>query len=178
MTLAIVLKNILKNRKEAEKFSDLIRSILPFIEKVDVEKLMDKSLIASLKETYSKKKFPAFLVSDGTVNIVALIIALYFEEKPLIILEEPERNIHPYLISRVLEMMKDVSNVMKKKQIILTTHNPEIVKYADIDHLVFMYRDENGFSRISRPSEKEQVKTFLENDIGIEELYVHELLEW
>ncbi len=177
--LAIVLKNILEDRKEKEKFISIVKNVLPFIEDINVEKLMDKSLIASLKETYSKQKnLPAFLISDGTVNITALIIALYFEKKPLLIFEEPERNIHPYLISRVIEMMKDVSEDMKKRQIIITTHNPEVVKYAEIDHLLFMYRDENGFSRISRPSEKEHIKTFLENDMSLEELYVHNLLEW
>jgi predicted ATPase len=176
--LAIVLKNILENKKDAEKFFDITKSILPFIENITVEKLMDKSLIVSIKETYTKKKFPAILVSDGTISITALIIALYFEENPFVIFEEPERNIHPYLISKVIEMMKDVSETMKKQQIIITTHNPEVVKYADITHLLFMYRDENGFSRISRPVEKEEVKTFLENDIGIEELYVQNLLEW
>jgi len=50
---------------------------------------------------------PAFLISDGTINIIALLVALYFEKKPLAIIEEPERNIHPYLISRVVDMMKD-----------------------------------------------------------------------
>ena len=143
-----------------------------------MQKVVDKSLIVSLKEIYSENRFlPAFLASDGTINITALIITLYFEEKSFIIVKEPERNIHPYLISRIVGMMKDVSETMKKKQIIIETHNPEIVKYADIDHLLFVYRDEYGFSKISKPSEKEEVKTFLENDIGIEELYVQNLLE-
>ncbi len=175
--LAIVLKTILEDKEKTEKLSDILRSILPFVEKIGVEKLLDKSLITSLKEVYSKEKLPAFLISDGTMNITALIIALYFEMKPFLIFEEPERNIHPYLISRVMEMMRDVSEDMKRRQIIMTTHNPEVVKYADVDHLLFMYRDENGFSRISRPSEKEQVKTFLESDVSLEDLYVRNLLE-
>ncbi|KYK33411.1 MAG: hypothetical protein AYK19_13595 [Theionarchaea archaeon DG-70-1] len=177
--LAIILKKILENKQDTEKFTDIIKGVLPFIENVIVEKMADKSLIASLRETYSKKKFlPAFLISDGTINITALIIALYFEEKPLVIIEEPERNIHPYLISKVIDMMKDISEEIKEKQIIITTHNPEVVKYADLDHLLLIYRDEHGFSQISRPSEKGEVKTFLENDIGVEELYVQNLLEW
>jgi predicted ATPase len=43
-------------------------------------------------------------------------------KKQLTIIEEPERNIHSYLNSKVVEMMKDV---LQKKQIIVTTHNPE-----------------------------------------------------
>ena len=176
--LAIVLKNILENKKKRERISNLIKDLLPFIEDITVEKLADKSLLASLKEVYSGKKFlPAPLLSDGTINITALIIALYFEGKPLIIIEEPERNIHPYLISKVMEMMKDVSE-RRKKQIIVSTHNPEVVRYTDIENILLVHRDDKGFTQISRPAEKEEVKIFLENKMGIEELYVQNLLEW
>ena len=178
INLAIVLKNILETKKKAERISSLIKDLLPFIENITVEKMVDTSLLASFKEIYSEKKFfPAQLMSDGTINITALIITLYFEEKPLIIIEEPERNIHPHLISKVVDMMKDVSKRFEK-QIIVTTHNPEMVKYAGIENILLVNRDEKGFSQISKPSEKEEVKIFLENEMGIEELYVQNLLEW
>jgi AAA15 family ATPase/GTPase len=176
--LAIVLKNILDDKKKVERISNLIKDLLPFIEALTVEKLADKSLLASLKEVYSEKTFlPAPLMSDGTINITALIIALYFEEKPVIAIEEPEKGIHPHLISKVVDMMKDVSERFEK-QIIVTTHNPEMVKYAGIENILLVHRDDNGFSQISRPSEKEEVKIFLENEMCIEELYVQNLLEW
>lgn len=176
--LAIVLKNVLANKKNKEKISNLIKDLLPFVEGVEVEKLADKSLLTSLKEIYSgNKSIPAFLISDGTINITALIIALYFEEKSLIVIEEPERNIHPHVISKIVEMMKDVSERLNK-QIIVTTHNPEVVRYTDIENILLVHRNDKGFSQISRPSEKEEVKIFLENEMGIEELYVQNLLEW
>ena len=176
--LAIVLKNILEDRKNEERISNLIKDLLPFIEGITVEKLTDKSLLASLKEVYyGETLLPAFLMSDGTINITALIIALYFEKKPLIVIEEPERNIHPYLISKVIDMMNDVSE-RQKKQIIVTTHNPEVVRYTGIENILLVHRDDKGFSQISRPAEKEEVKIFLENKMGIEELYVQNLLEW
>lgn len=172
--LAIVLKNIIEDKNKKRKFSNLIKDILSFVDDLGVEKFADKSLLVKLRETYFQEKFlPAFLISDGTMNITALIIALYFERKPLVIIEEPERNIHPYLISKVVDMMKDVS---KEKQIILTTHNPEMVKHAGLENILFVSRDEEGFSKISKPSDNEEVKTFLENEIGIDELYVQNLL--
>jgi predicted ATP-dependent endonuclease of OLD family len=69
--------------------------------------------------------------------------------------------------------MKEAS---QKKQIIVTTHNPEIVKYADLESILLISRNKEGFSTISRPSEKEEIKTFLKNEIGLEELYVQNLL--
>ena len=176
--LAIVIKNILDDEKKAESMSALIKDLLPFIESLTVDRLVDKSLLVSLKEVYSGKKFlPAPLMSDGTINITALVIAIYFEEKPVIAIEEPERNIHPHLISKIVDMMKDVSERFEK-QIIVTTHNPEMVKYAGIENILLVHRDDDGFSRISRPSEKDEVRIFLENEMGIEELYVQNLLEW
>ena len=89
------------------------------------------------------------------------------------IIEEPERNIHPYLISKVVNMMKDAS---QRKQIIVTTHNPEFVRHAGLENILLVSRGEDGFSIITRPADKEEVKTFLKNDIGIDELYIQNLL--
>ncbi|MGQ4915404.1 MAG: AAA family ATPase [Candidatus Asgardarchaeia archaeon] len=173
--LSIILKNIAESKEKKRKLFNLIKDLLPFIEDLDVERFADKFLLFKLRERYFRDQYlPASLISDGTINITALIIALYFEKKPLVIIEEPDRNIHPYLISKVVNMMKDAS---RNKQIIITTHNPEIVKYAGLENILLISRDENGFSKISRPADREDIKAFLKNDIGIEELYVQNLLE-
>jgi len=169
--LALVVKNIIDNKDAKRKLFNLIGDTLPFLRGVRVEKYADKSLQLKLDETYSKDSMPAFLMSDGTVNIIALIVAIYFEEKTPVIVEEPESGIHPHLIAKVVEMMKDVD-----KQVIVTTHNPEMVKYADMNDILLVARDENGFSTISRPGTKEDLKVFLDNEIGLDELYVQNLL--
>lgn len=172
--LAIVLKNIVESKDKRRKYSNLIKDLLPFVDDLNVEKFMDKSLLFKLREIYAQKLYlPAFLISDGTIHIAALIAAVYFEKKPLIMIEEPERSIHPFLISKVVNMMKEAS---EKRQIIVTTHNPEIVKHADLESILLISRDKEGFSDISRPSENEEVKTFLKNEIGVEELFVKDLL--
>lgn len=173
--MAIVLKRILTRKDDKRKFLNIINDILPYVESINVEDYFDRSLIIKLKETFSDKDYmPAFLMSSGTIFIIALIIALYFEDSKVAIFEEPERRIHPSLISKVVDMMLDVS---ESKQIILSTHNPEIVKYAGVENLLFVSRNDDGFSTIERLHDKEEVKKFLENEIGIEELYVQNLLD-
>ncbi|HEC87358.1 MAG TPA: ATPase, partial [Thermoplasmatales archaeon] len=175
--LSIILKNITENKERRRKLFNLVKDLLPFVENLDVEKFADKSLLFKLKESYFKTQYlPASLISDGTINMTALVVALYFEKKPFVIIEEPERNIHPSLISKVVEMMKDASQT-QRKQIIVTTHNPEFVKYAGLENILLVSRNEDGFSTVSRPADKEEVKAFLKNDIGIEELYIQNLLE-
>lgn len=173
--LSIILKNIIEDREGKRKLFNFVQDLLPFISEIDVEKLADRCLLFKLKEKYSKKQYlPASMISDGTINITALIVSLYFEEERIVIFEEPERNIHPYLISKITEMMKDAS---QRKQIIVTTHNPEMVKYAGLENILLISRDEEGFSTISKPADKEEVKIFLKNKIGIDELHVQNLLE-
>ncbi|MDI6734674.1 MAG: AAA family ATPase [bacterium] len=172
--LALVLKNVIEDKDRKRKFDNLIKYLLPFVEDLEIEKFVDKSLFLKLRESYFKNQYlPAFLLSDGTINMTALIIALYFEKKPLAIIEEPEKSIHPSLISKAVKMMKEAS---QKKQIIVTTHNPEMVKHANLEDVLLIARDKEGFSTISRPCEKEEIKIFLENEIGIEDLYVQNLL--
>lgn len=172
--LAIVIKSIIDDPDRREAFMGLIRDILPFVEEVAVEKFMDMSLLLKLREVYSEDKYlPASMISDGTLNIIALIIALYFEERPVTIIEEPERNIHPHLISRLVSMFKDAS---AKKQIIITTHNPEMVKHVDINDILLISRNREGFSEISKPAGKSEVRAFLEHEIGIEDLFIQNLL--
>ena len=175
--LSIILKSITENKKGKRKLFNLVKDLLPFVENLDVEKFADKSLLFKLKESYFKTQYlPASLISDGTINITALIVALYFEKKPFVIFEEPGRCLHPYLISKVVEMMKDASKT-QKRQIVITTHNPEFVKNAGLKNILLVSRNEEGFSTVSRPADKDEVKIFLKNDIGIEELYIQNLLE-
>ncbi|MBI5361066.1 MAG: AAA family ATPase [Planctomycetes bacterium] len=172
--LAVVLKNILSDKAKKRKLANLLKELLPHINDIDVTKFAYKSIMFRIKELYAKNQYlPAFLLSDGTINITALIVALFFEEDLLTIIEEPEKSIHPLLMSKAVDMLKEVSN---KKQIIVTTHNPGLVKYAGIENLLFVSRNKKGFSTVSRPSEKEDIKTFLKNDIGIDELYAQNLL--
>ena len=172
--LAIVVRNLIEDPEKKRKFSNLLRDLLPFVEDISVQKFMDVSLILTLRERYAKgRDLPASSLSDGTITLLGLIIALYFEDKPFIIIEEPVRHIHPFLVARVMGMMKEAS---QNKQIMITTHSTEVVKHAFLNDILLISRDSEGFSVISRPSDKEEVRTFLENEIGIEELYVQNLL--
>jgi predicted ATPase len=172
--LAVVVKSIIEDPVKKRKFSNLIHDTLPFVEDFSVQKFMDVSLVLMLRERYAKSHdLPASSLSDGTITIFALIIALYFEDKPFIIIEEPVSHIHPFLVARVMAMMKEAS---ERKQLMITTHSTEVVKHVCIEDILLISRDSEGFSVISRPADKDEVRTFLKNEIGIEVLFVQNLL--
>ena len=173
--LAIVLNTVLQDEDKKRMLLNLLSYLLPFVKDLQVEKQADRSLLFGLKEKYDSQHYlPASLLSDGTVSVVALILALFFEDHSLVVIEEPERNLHPSLMPRLVELLKDAS---RNRQVIVTTHNPELIKYVGIENLLLISRDEQGFSQITRPADNEHLKVFLENEIGVEELFVQNLLE-
>ncbi len=172
--LALVLKKILEDEHERRNLLGLLSDVLPFVRNVSIDKFLGPSLMIKFQEQYSDQSIAASLISDGTVMVVGIIIALYFEDNPIIAFEEPENNIHPHLISKVIGMMKEQA---ANKQIFVTTHSPEVVKHAGLENLYLVSRDKNGFSRVSRPKDSEEVKIFLEHEMGLDDLFVQNLLE-
>ena len=173
--LSIVLSKIIQNKDNKKRFINLLHDLLPSIDDFNVEKFPDKSLIFIIEEKYNNTmiELPASFISDGTINLVSLILALYFEKKTLSIFEEPERNIHPQLVSKMMAMFEEVS---ERKQIIVSTHNPEIIKHTNLNDLLFIKRNKSGISEIERLSEDSEVKIFLENEIGIDELFIQNII--
>ena len=173
--LAPILDRILTDVKEHESLLNLVKFLLPFVDDIGVQNLTDRSMLLDLSERFAvEHKIPASLISEGTIAAIALVVILYFESSPLVILDDPDRGMHPKLMSRVVEMMKEAS---KNKQIIVTTHHPEMVRFAGVENLLLVSRDKDGFSQISRPADKTMVKQFLESNVGIDQLYVDDLLE-
>jgi len=90
-------------------------------------------------------------------------------------LSKPDRNVHPKLISKIIEMMEEVAH---KKQIIITTHNPKVLKYVDNNNIYLISRDKEGFSNISKPADNKEIKSFLDEELGIEDLFRDDLLDF
>ncbi|MCK4567833.1 MAG: ATP-binding protein, partial [Candidatus Thorarchaeota archaeon] len=152
----------------------ILRDTFPFAEDLDVKEFASESYMIWMKESKIPKEYiPATLMSEGTIRVTALIVLLYFRQQPIVLIEEPERNIHPYLISKVAKMLVESSEDI---QILATTHNPLIVKYVDPKDILLVKRNNKGFSEIIRPIEKDKIKQFLEHDMGLDELFVGNLL--
>lgn len=173
--LVNIIQQLLKNKSNKEKLNMILKTVLPFIDDIKVENNVNKSLFFKVKESYNKNEFPSYMLSDGTVNILAVIVALYFQDLDnIIVLEEPERNIHPKLLNILVSLLEDVS---KKKQIFLTTHNPYIIKEANLNDVILVSRNEKGISKTSKPIDDKKIKLFLENDLGIEDLFINGILK-
>jgi predicted ATPase len=177
--LPLVLKEIVSSEDQKDKFLNIVGDILPFLKDWQTDTLRDKSVFLKILEEFEEKDeeyLPANLVSDGTLNVIALMIILYFENRDINLIEEPEKSIHPSLISKIVDMMEDVSE-NSDKQIFVTTHNVELIKNVDLDNIFLVSRDKLGFTEINRPENNSHVREFLNQGMGLGEMYINNILE-
>lgn len=174
--LPIILSNILNDKKKRDKLINLAGYLLPTLKDLKIDVFLNKYISLEAKEINTKNSFHSYLLSDGTINIISLLIILYFGRKGLTIIEEPEKNLHPFLIKRVVAMLKEAST---DRQIIITTHSPQVVKYSGVENLFLINRDKEGYSEVTCPGikNKELISSFMKNHLGIEDIYTENLFE-
>jgi hypothetical protein len=72
------------------------------VQGVSVQVEAETSVSYSLREQHlGQRRLPSYRLSDGTVELMALIVALYFTRTHLLIIEEPDRHLHPALIGHL-----------------------------------------------------------------------------
>jgi len=72
-------------------------------------------------------------LSDGTLRIIAYYILLYQDNlPPLIGIEEPERNLHPAILTTVASILKKLS---QRTQVVITTHSSQLLDCFSSDEI-------------------------------------------
>lgn len=90
---------------------------------------------------------PSWLVSDGTLRLLALTLLAYVPELTgLYLIEEPENGIHPKAVETVFQSLRSVYGA----QILLTTHSPVIVRLAKLSEILCFARTPEGVTDIVR----------------------------
>ncbi len=80
-----------------------------------------------LRDSWS---FDALNMSDGTLRMLGLLLAVYQPGLPsLIAIEEPEATVHPGVAEIITSVLMDAS---KRSQILVTTHSPDILEHDDL----------------------------------------------
>ncbi|AMJ67453.1 hypothetical protein AXW84_20005 [Hymenobacter sp. PAMC 26628] len=84
-------------------------------------------------------------VSEGVLYFLALLCIVHQPDPPkLLLLEEPEKGIHPRRIKEVMDFIFELAR-LRGIQIILTSHSPYVVDYfADIPECISVFDRENG----------------------------------
>jgi predicted ATPase len=143
---------LLNNRKSFDELESRLSRLVPNIRRVALPRKGGQSFLLELVDKYSDHHIPASDVSDGTLRILAFLAALYQENTPSIIcFEEIENGVHPWLLGKLMELLKIVSTegiTGKPVQILITTHSPVLLNYVEPHQVRAVELDDEGKTQI------------------------------
>lgn len=164
-----ITKAIAKNAvsEVAEQFETIKKEIINKIQEfsnLTLEKLKDfdeeiaNSLSVDLKDKALESIFSYDFKSDDDIpfnkrgsGVKRLFLLSFFiadserqnHSNMIYAIEEPETSQHPNFQRMIIETLKTISQ-NQKRQVIITTHTPEIVKLANKDDIIFIQKNKNN----------------------------------
>ncbi len=93
---------------------------------------------------------PSWMVSDGTLRLMALTILAYVPDPPAIcMIEEPENSLHPTNIETVMQSLSSVYG----GQVLVSTHSPIVLAATKPENVLVFARDSERGTTITRGDE-------------------------
>lgn len=83
-------------------------------------------------EFFTKENLPfhGLEMSDGTLRLLGLLLAIYQPRRPkVVVFEEPEATVHPAIAELLMQVFRDAS---RRQQVILTTHSPDLLDAKEL----------------------------------------------
>lgn len=146
---ASVLREIQRGKaKDREVMRELLEAVVPGTVDFQVKRLGPKLTIEfSQQRGADAVRFPAASMSDGTLRLLGLLLAVFQQPRPtVLVIEEPEVTMHPGALGAITDVLRHASRYM---QVVVTTHSPEVLdaEWIDDRHLRLIYA-EHGFSHV------------------------------
>lgn len=127
------------NPDRFERVADLVRSVVPGVTGIGTQVFGGQFESVRFDEegpaSDAPMSFMAANMSEGTLRVLGFLLAAYQPVPPsVLVIEEPEANIHPAAAEVVTSVLIDVS---RRAQVLVTTHSPEVLDYDDLSDEVF-----------------------------------------
>ncbi|MBF0333267.1 MAG: AAA family ATPase [Alphaproteobacteria bacterium] len=98
---------------------------------------------------------PSWLLSDGTLRMMALTLLAYVPSSAsLLLIEEPENGIHPRAVESVMQSLSSVYDA----QLFCATHSPLVLGMAGLDQLLCFGKAADGSVDVVRGTEHPRLR--------------------
>ena len=153
-----------------DKVFGILRTRVPRIEKVLAEPMPDGRLLLTIKDAPFESPILSRFASDGTLKMLAYLVLLYDPAPPPFIgIEEPENFLHPRLLYGLAEECRQAA---ENGQLLVTTHSPFFLNAARPEEVRVLYRDSDGYTRISVSSELLGIQQFIDEGAMLGDLWI------
>ncbi len=133
--------------------ASLLSRLVPAISDVDVVPHSNGKLILRFRDRWDEGVwYEPKEVSDGTMLILAMLVILH-QSPPvdLLLIEEPERGVHPFLLGQLIGLLRQVSAgelVSRPVQVLMATHSAEVLDHVQPEEVRFLKRDPDDGSTL------------------------------
>jgi len=130
-----------KHQRSFARWISHIQTALPEIAAIETrERAEDRFLYLTIKHK-NGMELPSWVISDGTLRLLAQTIIAYLPEKNRIyMIEEPENGLHPLAIESIFQSLSSVYD----NQILLATHSPAILRLAEPSQILCFSKTLSG----------------------------------
>ncbi len=146
---------LLDERLKTNALEGIVRTmgyVLPYARDLQASLTSELERKAYLQLTESDFKVPGWMLSTGTLRVLALLATLRHPEPPqLVVVEEIENGLDPRSIHLLVEEIR-TAVLAGVTQVVLTTHSPYLLDLLKLDQLVLVARNEAGEPRFHRPA--------------------------
>lgn len=137
---------------------DTLRYVLGYAKELQPKVTSELQRSVYLELTEQKFKVPGWLLSTGTLRILALLAVLrHPQPPPLLVIEEVENGLDPRTLHLVVEELKAAVDA-GATQVILTTHSPYLLDLLPLRSIVLVERDQAGAPQFKRPGDDEELQ--------------------
>ncbi len=153
--LPSVIKNLQKDPERFKQWIEHVRTALPNLEDVRTrERPQDRSVYLTAVFR-NNLRIPSWLVSEGTLRLLALTIIAYIEPlDAMYLIEEPENGIHPKALEAVFQSLSSTYG----SQVMVATHSPVFLRLAKPDQILCFAKTPEGATDIVRGSEHPRLR--------------------
>lgn len=150
---------------DAEAFEGIIetlQAVLPYASDLQPTLTSELERTVYLQLTEGEFKVPGWLLSTGTLRILAILALLrHPSPPPLIVIEEIENGLDPRTIHLIVEEIQSAVEA-GITQIVLTTHSPYLLDLLPLSSIVLVERV-NGKPTFIRPADQESLQEWGES---------------
>ncbi|MFZ4828492.1 MAG: AAA family ATPase [Phototrophicaceae bacterium] len=131
-----------------ERLNQIMQLVFPDFKQFDFPLSAGGQASIALRSKDVKKSIPAFLLSDGQLRFLGLLVLLLLPTPPnLILIDEPEIGMHPKMITILAELLQEAA---QRTQVIISTHSPQLIDSLPTESLCVVEK-QNGATTLTRP---------------------------
>jgi len=144
---------------------ETLKYVLPYANDIKpaITTELEKKIYLQLSEKGISSNLPGWLLSTGTVRILALLAVLrHPTPPPLIVIEEIENGLDPRTIHLFVEEIRSFVEE-GAGQVLITTHSPYLLDLVPLSSIVTVERDDSGAPIFNRPADHDKLVKWAED---------------